>query len=219
MMERYQEYFAGGAMPELQEQLTAKFGGEQAEDLFLKIGARVDAIHADYQFLKNDAMQGHIRRSIAPAIGCYLVLTENGTDRQEAYNFVEEQFVKSATRKGQMFGEMTKRDDFYEFFFRYGKQSLLNDYPAEFWNTEMVHDDDTRVAFNIGKCIYWEAAQKYGCPELCEIFCKCDYVAMEGVYPKVLFERSQTLGTGGSCCDFGFSANPALLAEGLKEDR
>ena len=101
---------------------------------------------------------------------------------------------------------MTEREDFYTFFFDYGKQAMLQDYPEEYWGTEMILDSDRAVAFNIRNCIYWDACQKYGCPELCEIFCKSDFVAMEGVSPQIRFGRTQTIGTGGSCCDFSFTA-------------
>lgn len=42
-----------------------------------------------------------------------------------------------------------------------------------------------------------------GCPEACRFFCECDNYAF-GDLKKVGFRRTQTLGTGGDCCDFHF---------------
>lgn len=53
-------------------------------------------------------------------------------------------------------------------------------------------------------CPYCRYAQKLGCPELMEVFCDSDF-ATYGNLPGIRFERTQTLGTGGCCCDFKFS--------------
>lgn len=51
-------------------------------------------------------------------------------------------------------------------------------------------------------CPYYETCQKYGCPELTQFFCKSDDITYGNMHPKLIWKRTQTLGTGGACCDF-----------------
>lgn len=53
-------------------------------------------------------------------------------------------------------------------------------------------------------CPYCRYAKRFGCPELMPVFCDSDF-ATYGSLPGIQFRRTQTLGTGGECCDFRFS--------------
>lgn len=56
---------------------------------------------------------------------------------------------------------------------------------------------------DITTCPYCRYAKSLGCPELMSVFCDSDF-ATYGNLPGIKFKRSQTLGTGGSYCDFRF---------------
>ena len=51
-------------------------------------------------------------------------------------------------------------------------------------------------------CPYFETCNKYDCPELTQYFCKSDDITYGIMHPKLGWGRTQTLGTGGNCCDF-----------------
>lgn len=53
----------------------------------------------------------------------------------------------------------------------------------------------------ITKCLWHTACVENGCAELCSLFCDVDDVTYGGL-KKISFSRTQTLGYGGSCCDF-----------------
>ena len=55
----------------------------------------------------------------------------------------------------------------------------------------------------IHQCLWHDTCVSCGCPEVCRFFCECDNYAF-GDLKKVGFRRTQTLGTGGDCCDFHF---------------
>ena len=46
-------------------------------------------------------------------------------------------------------------------------------------------------------------ADYYHCPEVAVLFCKVDHVMFDNL-KHIRFERSQTLGEGGSLCDFHY---------------
>ena len=52
------------------------------------------------------------------------------------------------------------------------------------------------------KCPYHDTCAEYGCPELCRCFCDSDDISYAGLHPKLIWERSMTLGRGNDRCDF-----------------
>lgn len=59
------------------------------------------------------------------------------------------------------------------------------------------------VRFDILSCPYCRYLEELGCPELTRSFCDSDEQGY-GHLSAIAFERTQTLGTGGSKCDFCF---------------
>ncbi len=57
------------------------------------------------------------------------------------------------------------------------------------------------IRFDMLACPYHKWFSEYGCPELCQFSCRADEYVY-GNLDHVVFERSQTIGTGGECCDF-----------------
>ena len=68
-------------------------------------------------------------------------------------------------------------------------------------STQKCGRDDYDIT--ITKCLWHDACTEQGCPGLCALFCDVDDVTYGGL-KKIGFTRSQTLGYGGSCCDFHF---------------
>lgn len=66
-----------------------------------------------------------------------------------------------------------------------------------------ISDTSRDLEFDMLKCPYTDYCKKYGCEELTHIFCKNDEYAY-GNLPGINFIRTETIGTGGSCCDFKF---------------
>ena len=52
------------------------------------------------------------------------------------------------------------------------------------------------------KCPYHDTCAEYGCPELCRCFCDSDDISYTGLHPKLIWERTMTLGRGNDRCDF-----------------
>ena len=46
-------------------------------------------------------------------------------------------------------------------------------------------------------CPYHDACVRYDCPELCPSFCDSDDITYDGMHPKLVWHRTQTLGRGG----------------------
>ena len=56
--------------------------------------------------------------------------------------------------------------------------------------------------YEMTRCPYHDECVRYGCPELCCCFCGNDGISYTGLHPKLIWERSVTLGHGNDRCDF-----------------
>ena len=52
------------------------------------------------------------------------------------------------------------------------------------------------------RCPYYDECVRCGCPELCRCFCDSDDITYDGLHPKLIWQRTMTLGRGGDRCDF-----------------
>lgn len=59
-----------------------------------------------------------------------------------------------------------------------------------------------KFARDMTVCPYVEICKHYGCPELTRFACQADDITYGNLHPKLVWARTQTLGTGGECCDF-----------------
>ena len=52
------------------------------------------------------------------------------------------------------------------------------------------------------RCPYYDECVRCGCPELCRCFCDSDDITYDGLHPKLIWQRTMTLGRGDDRCDF-----------------
>jgi L-2-amino-thiazoline-4-carboxylic acid hydrolase len=75
-------------------------------------------------------------------------------------------------------------------------------YPPAGWDIEWRRDDDDELAFDIRRCFYKDVLAAYGAPELTAAFCAGDDVLFNALPPGIAWERTGTLATGNTVCDF-----------------
>lgn len=62
--------------------------------------------------------------------------------------------------------------------------------------------DAPPFACDVTLCPYHETCKRYGYPELTQFACRADDVIYGNLHPRLVWARTQTLGSGGDCCDF-----------------
>ena len=143
-------------------------------------------------------------RNLFPPLAYYQTLLSDGVSQQAALEFVEKETEKAALQKKAAMKSMTRLPFTYLMYRLFVKKFMTKNFPTEGWETQWLECSGTSIRFHLNRCLYWNICQKEGCPELCQVYCKNDDIAFAGLLPKIRFERSQTLGTGGTCCDFCF---------------
>lgn len=62
--------------------------------------------------------------------------------------------------------------------------------------------DAPKFAADMTRCPYVETCARYGVPEMTQFCCRADDVTYGDLHPNLVWARTQTLGMGGTCCDF-----------------
>ena len=166
---------------------------EEAE----KILTRIKAEHAGLSSLE----RLHTDNKIFPCIALYKAL-QDVMAKEEALRIMGDATLIKASASGDMFRKKlrTRRASgmFVTMFSKiadiiFGEKA---GFEVKHYKTEKY---DAR--FDMLACPYHRWFTEYGCGELCQFACKSDEYAY-GNLDHIVFERSETLGTGGSRCDF-----------------
>ena len=120
----------------------------------------------------------------------------------QAMSIIERGMADNAKERGRSYQKMVKlplgRTAFLKVF-AMGTKSAFGEEAG--FKHNFHHADTKDLRFDILACPYAKYTSELGCPELTHIFCDNDIYAY-GSLKGITFERSQTLGTGGSKCDF-----------------
>ena len=182
--------------------MCQQFGTEAGLKLYAEIGQRLLELLATVDARNNVAVKKHLAQNILPAISCYQVLRGAGLEGTKAEAFTVSQMHERAQKAGKLFHRLSKIPGFYRIFQKSCTKAMQNNYPEAGWDMRWQKNDQTEIAFNCHRCVYWDVTTDLGCPELCPAFCANDDIVYGALYPKVWFLRTKTLANGGDYCDF-----------------
>ncbi|MBE5793532.1 MAG: L-2-amino-thiazoline-4-carboxylic acid hydrolase [Clostridiales bacterium] len=74
--------------------------------------------------------------------------------------------------------------------------------------------DAPKFAVDMTRCPYLDTYTRYGYPELTQFACRADDLTYGQLHPKLVWGRTQTLGMGGSCCEFRLHLKQNAKGEG-----
>ena len=183
----------------LEKLLSAHFGDEWAR-LQPKIKAEYDALlplaGGETKGRKKNLVEG-----IYPFAAIYRVLRAEGEPQdaamQEMFAIMEQRTRTGMRKTYETMGKLP-------FFFAMFRKMFSTGLKGDSWKVEWIANDKNSFIYNIQTCLWHDACTQLGCPELCQIFCRNDEINFTDVSKHLYFTRSQTLGEGGSCCDFHF---------------
>ena len=149
------------------------------------------------------AVRVHTVGYVYPAIGFYRALQNCGQSQEEAYGFLYRAYEKKAEAEADQMRRLLKIPGLYRTMpvmwklvtrIKFGTAAgfRFHFYPTG-WD---------RVKFDMLQCPYCQVCERYGCRELVPVFCHTDDVCNEDVHPKLLWNRTKTMGGGDDCCDF-----------------
>lgn len=138
--------------------------------------------------------------TIFPRIALYKALLTDDKYSDKAYDITRKYMIEViGAEKHRATSNMEKIPFFYEIYSRVFLQIMKKTDLQK----SRVKQGNGYYDVTITDCLWYNACVENGCAELCPAFCEVDD-ANYGNLCKLGFSRTQTLGTGGSCCDFHF---------------
>ena len=142
------------------------------------------------------------KSSILSNIALYQTLTDGGIAKAKAEALVEAYSFSRAEKFHSILRTLFYIPGFFRLF-RFLMRTGMKGH--EIWISRTRADNAAECKVDVLKCLWADTCAYFGCPEICGIFCRCDHIVF-GNIEQMQFERSQTLGMGGTKCDFCFRA-------------
>lgn len=187
-----------GRQRQIRAFLVEAFGEERGSALFARQAEMLNGLIAN-QAGKSASQQKTLAGTILPSIALYRALQAE-LPQDKAYACVQRYMVDVvAAQQHASTAKMERIPGFYALYSRIFLRVMRH---SDLWeSTQKRGKDDFDVT--IRKCLWHRTCAENDCPELCRLFCEADNVTYGGLR-KIGFSRTQTLGCGGSCCDFHF---------------
>lgn len=159
-------------------------------------------VTTDYQ--KSRTYESQLKRLVYPVIAYYKTLLAFGFRMDAALGLVRNETEKAAKESGQKLADQMRPVFPYRAFKRNIKNFIEYKFPARGWKSSGLRARGAKITFQIDECMYYSITQKFGCSELCLVFCEYERLAFAGLAPQVIFECGGTLANGHDACSFCF---------------
>lgn len=151
----------------------------------------------------------HCYVRIFPLIALYKAIKNH--DPAHAYKQASELFWEKQVIPGtKRLQRLLKIPGLYKLIPRLTVFAVKKKYKAsrEGFRYDFLETSPSCVRLTFHQCPYYSYCAQYGVPELCDVFCTSDDIAAESMAPYIQFTRTQTIGRGGTCCDFDYKISP-----------
>ena len=189
-------------MQETQALVEEKFGWAQTE----RIMGLADKIYAQLCSEgagQTKAVKAHTVEKIYPVIAFYRAMQQVGISREKALEFLDWSCSHQAEPQAKALRGLLKIPGLYKKMpAMYAWMTRTNFGEKAGFQAKFYPTDDNRCKFDMVKCLYCDVCRANGCPELVPCFCHTDDVTSGHMHPKILWNRTKTMGEGGDCCDF-----------------
>ena len=167
----------------------------QAKELNTAFDMRLSALLAENAGASREK-QYHLKRQILPGIAAYETL-QRVMPKEEALQTVHGYVERLARTSHKQLAALLHIPGLYRLVpgvFVKSTRSVFG--PAAGFEPKELQTGSGVWRVDMMKCPYHDTCAEYGCPELCCCFCDSDDISYTGLHPKLIWERSMTLGCG-----------------------
>ena len=173
----------------------------QAKELNAFFDARLNVLLAENADASKEKRY-HLKRQILPGIAAYETL-QRVMPKEEALQIVHGYVERLARTSHKQLATLLLIPGLYRLVpsvFVKSTRSVFG--PAAGFDPKELQVGNGIWRVDMVKCPYHDTCAEYGYPELCRCFCDSDDISYVGLHPKLIWERSMTLGRGDDRCDF-----------------
>ena len=193
--------------PFLKEDCINEFENEKGNAIYNHSNKRLEEFLKEKDYVENSTIRKHLTTHLFPLMAYYLTLKDFDFSKKDSYKLAYKKIQKLGNIRKKRNERLKKIPFIYSLFKLFAKPYINNQWPVEAWKTEWLKQDNDEIHFRFHDCVYFNITKKYGCPEICKLFCSEDIISSSGYAPKIIFKREKTIGQGNKYCDFHFKNN------------
>lgn len=181
--------------------LIDKYGESKGKELWGLTNDKVTELMDKTNLATSKDRKDTLKNVIFSKPALYLVLQEKGLSKEEAYDVVYE-FLHTVVcvKSKKQYQTIEKIPCFFTIF----KKAFIGKMTkSDLWTGSLKYSGKDSFEVDITRCLWHDACNEAGCPEVCKLFCGNDDENF-GELRKVKFIRKGTLGKGNEMCDFMF---------------
>ena len=194
--------------------IEEKFGWAQTERIMGNANRLFTELCADNR-RESRAVKAHTVQKIYPVIAIYQAMQMAGISREKSLEFLDWSCSRQAQPQANFLRALLKIPGLYKkmpaMYAWMTRHSFGEKAGFQFRFYETGTD---RCKFDMTKCLYCDICRANDCPELTACFCHTDDITSGSMHPRILWNRTKTMGEGGDCCDFDI-----IVQEKTKEPR
>ena len=182
--------------------LSKRYEGEKAASIMAMAWKRYREI-CEENAQEPKAMYMHTRERIYPGIAAFDALTANGEAREQAADFIEDYYAWRSRRMADLLHKLMKIPGCCRLVPKFFKSMTRSNFGPKAGFQAVYYETTNKVLrFDMIKCPYFDICKAYGCEEIVRAYCHADDICYGSMHPRIEWGRTQTLGDGGTCCDF-----------------
>lgn len=152
-------------------------------------------------------VRAHAGAWIVPVAAVYVAIKDELGDVESALDVTFSMMRAAPTGRARAMRILRWVPGRFTLFRMAHRRALARDFVPPGWDCEVTEDSATRFAYVMRSCCYRDIYEELGVPEVAPLSCKMDDVEY-ALLPEIRFRRTQTLASGGDCCDFSHYIEP-----------
>ncbi len=188
----------------LQRDVQRAFGDAEGDQIFRRASKLYAELVCTTDYQNSQTYESQLKRLVYPVIAYYKTLLAFGYRTDAALGLVRNETEKAADECAERLAAQMRPIFPYHAFRRNIKNFIEYRFPARGWKSEGLSARGSLISFRIAGCLYYDITKKFGCKELCLVFCEYEARAFAGLSPQIVFECGGTLANGHDYCDFRF---------------
>lgn len=201
----------------LQKDVLRYFGDEEGQKIFRRAAKLYAELVVTTDYKNSQTLERQLKRLIYPVLAFYKTLLTFGYKVPNALGIVRTETEKAARESASVLANQMRPLFPYRAFRRNIKNFMEYKFPSGGWESAGLRARGKKISFQIRHCLYYAITNKFGCPELCGVFCDYERVSFAGLRPQIECECEGTLANGHEFCDFHF--NKGTRRERAKEKK
>lgn len=150
--------------------------------------------------------------SVLPGAAVYTALTEHGDTNEDATRTLHHALTAMARPRARLYQRLTATDRGRRLFMKAAVVASPRLFPDPGWHAQWRARTPGRAAFDMTRCYDLDMLRLLDAAAIAPAYCAVDDTHYGRLHPQIRWQRTGTLATGSTRCDFCFTHQAAAAA-------